>query len=275
VNTLAEAETPESGKAIWDYVCSPERLDEVLRAEPIDAEVLDTMLESVGEDAIDPMLDVLAESESQQTRRVLLDRIVKLGPAVGPLALKRLEDPRWFVQRNALAILGELPEPPPGFDAAKYIQNADARVRRESLKISLRVDEGRDRAVCAALADKDPRTVRMGLSAASESCPVAAVPLLVKMATAKLPDEIRVAAVNVLGECGHPSALDALIQMTAPKKTLLGLKLPQKSKMFLAALSALRNCESDTRAEKVLAAAKKARDPEIVRAATGVDGGGK
>ena len=274
VNTLAEAETPECGRAIWDYVCSPERLDEVLRAEPIDAEVLDMMLERVGDDAIDQMLDVLSESESQQTRRVLLDRIVKLGPAVGPLAMKRLDDPRWFVQRNALAILGELPEPPPGFDAAKYIRNSDARVRRESMKISLRVGEGREKAVCAALADKDPRTVRMGLSAALDSCPVAAVPLLVKLANARLPDEVRVGAVNVLGECGHPSALNALIQMAAPKKTLLGLKLPQKNRVLLAALSALRHYESDQRAKKVLAAAMKARDQEVVQAASGVDGGG-
>ena len=232
------------------------------------------MLGRLGETAIDPMLDVLAESESQQTRRVLLDRIVKLGPAVGPAAMKRLEDPRWFVQRNALAILGELPEPPPGFDSAKYLQNADARVRRESMKISLKVDEGRDRAVCAALADSDPRTVRMGLAAALESCPVAAVPLVAQRAMAKLPNEIRVTAINVLGACGHPAALDALIQITAPRKTLLGLKLPQKTTVFLAGLSALRDYGSDKRAAQVLSAAKKARDPDVVRAASGGDGGG-
>ncbi len=275
VNTLAEAEVPDSARAIWDYLCSPERVFEVLRAEPIDAEVLDAMLGRVGEAAIDPMLDVLSESESQQTRRVLLDRIVKLGPAVGPAAVKRLEDPRWFVQRNALAILGELPNPPEDFDFAKFIQNADPRVRRESLKVSLKVGEGRDRAVCAALGDSDPRTVRMGLAAAQESCPAAAVPLVVRRAMAKLPDDIRVTAVNVFGACGHPSALDALIQMTAPRKTLLGLKMPQKSKVFLAALAALRIHKTDKRAEKILAAAKKSRDPEVAGAASGVDGGGK
>ena len=272
VNTLSEAEVPEASGAFWDYLCSPERLDKVLRAEPIDAEVLDAMLAEVGEKAIDPMLDVLAESESQQTRRVLLDRIVKLGPSVGPLAMKRLDDPRWFVQRNALAILGELPEPPAGLDSAKFLQNADPRVRRESVRISLRIDGDRDRAVCAAIADSDPRTVRMGLAAASESCPVAAVPLLVQRASSKISDEIRVAAVNVLGACGHPPALSALLQMTAPRKTLLGLKMPQKNAVFLAALSALRNYKSDNRAMRILDAAAKARDPEVVRAATGVDG---
>jgi hypothetical protein len=274
VNTLSEADAPDAAGAIWDYLCSPERFDAVLRAEPIDAEVLDAMLKRLGDAAIEPMLDVLAESGSQQTRRVLLDRIVKLGPAVGPLAMKRLEDPRWFVQRNALSILGELPEPPPGFDAAKFLQNADARVRRESVKLSLRVGTGRDRAVCAALADSDPRTVRMGLAAAMESCPVAAVPLIVKRATSKVAEEIRILAVNVLGTCGYPSAAEALLQMTAPRKTLLGVKLPQKSRVFLAALSALRNYSSDKRVVQVLAAAKKSRDSDLVRAAGGADGGG-
>ena len=275
VTTLSEADAPDSSESFWDHLCSPERLDEVLRAEPIDVEVLDAMLSKVGDDAIDPVLDVIGESESQQTRRVLLDRIVKLGPAVGPLVVKRLEDPRWFVQRNALAILGELPEPPAGFDSAKFLQNADPRVRRESVRISLRMDEGRDRAVCAALADKDSRTVRMGLAAALESCPVAAVPLLVQRATSKISDDVRVAAVNVLGECGHPAALDALLQIASPRKTLLRLKMPQKSAVFLAALSALRKHKSDKRVAQVLLAATKARDPDVVRAASGVDGKGK
>jgi hypothetical protein len=275
VSTLSDADAPESSQAFWDYLCSPERLDDVLRAEPIDIEVLDAMLTKVGEDAIDPMLDVLGDSNSQQTRRVLLDRIVKLGPSVGPLAMKRLEDPRWFVQRNALAILGELPEPPADFDPSKFVQNPDARVRRESVKISLRVDEGRDRSVCAALADGDARIVRMGLGAALESCPRAAVPLIVQRATSKIAEEMRVAAVNVLGACGHPAALNALLQMTAPRKTLLGFKMPQKTTVFLAALSALKNYKSDKRVMQVIAAAKKARDPDVVRAATGVDGGGK
>jgi len=101
------------------------------------------------------------------------------------------------------------------------------------------------------------------------------VPLIVQRATSKIAAEMRVAAVNVLGACGHPAALDALLQMTAPRKTFLGLKLPQKSTVFLAALSALRNHKSDKRVAQVLAAAMKARDPDVVRAATGVDGGGK
>jgi len=115
----------------------------------------------------------------------------------------------------------------------------------------------------------------MGLGAALESCPKSAIPLVVKRATSKVAEEIRLAAVNVLGACGEPAALDALLQMTAPRKTLLGLKMPQKTKVFLAALSALRNYKEDTRAMQVLAAAMKARDPEVVRAAKGVDGGGE
>jgi hypothetical protein len=69
--------------------------------------------------------------------------------------------------------------------------------------------------------------------------------------------------------------LDALVQLTAPKKTLLGVKFPQKTRVFLAALSALRKYQADKRAEKILAAAANARDPDVVRAATGGGGGDK
>ena len=53
VSTLSEAEAPEAEAAIWEHLCSPDRFQEVLRAEPIDAEVLDAMLGRLGEQAID------------------------------------------------------------------------------------------------------------------------------------------------------------------------------------------------------------------------------
>ncbi len=100
---------------LWSQVATPDRIRNVLSEEPIDIGVLDNLLSKVGFAAADALLDGLAEADSSQTRRLLLDRLIRLGPEVGPLVVQRLEDERWYVLRNSLWILSELPDLPRDF----------------------------------------------------------------------------------------------------------------------------------------------------------------
>jgi HEAT repeat protein len=181
-----------------------------------------------------------------------------------------LDDPRWYVQRNMLSILGELPDVPSDFQGARFLQHAEAKVRREAVAASLRIPAQRTRAVCSALSDADERIVRVGLAAALESCPDAAVSLVVQKATTSESPDQRLTAIHVLGECGNAGALNALLRLAKPKRrSLLGLKAAPKGPEMVAAVKALRAYESDERAKRVLAAASKSRDPDVARAAKG------
>ena len=125
----------------------------------------------------------------------------------------------------------------------------------------------RERAICLGLADGDDHCVRLALTGAARGCPEAAVPLLVARTTSGTNVDQRVAAIRVAASTGHPSALEALLRITAPRRRLLRMRAPPKSKEYLAALGALGHYPSDPRARAALAAAAASRDSEIAPAA--------
>ena len=128
-------------------------------------------------------------------------------PSIAPMVVERLADDRWFVLRNLLWILNELDLIPEGFKPADYSQHADARVRREALRLMFRDPSIRERAICRALADSDERTVRLALSSILDACPAAAVPLVVARATSGTSEDQRLAAIRVLGVASHDLAV--------------------------------------------------------------------
>jgi hypothetical protein len=264
---LRLAYAPNAAKALRRRVARVDLVAAALAEEPINYELLDEMLLAVGVAAADPLLDGLAEAESSATRRAIIHRIIKLGPGVEPAILRRLDDERWYVVRNLLGLLGEFPTLPPGFDPGQFLQHPDGRVRREAMRLLLRDDDQRERAIIAGLRDSDDHVTRLALTAARVKCPEAAIPLLVTRATSGSNTDQRVTAIRVLGDSGHATALGTLLQMTDVKRGFLRSKLPPKTAEYLAALTALRLYAGDPRADANLQLAARARDPEIAAAA--------
>jgi len=273
LTTVREVDAPAVTEGVWRQVATSDRVSALAQSEPLDTETLDLLLPRVGMAGADPMLDALAESESAQSRRALLQRIVRLGSDVGPLALARLNDERPHVQRNMLTIIADLPEPPRGFSAAEYLKHLDERVRREAVRIMIKDPAGRERATCMALADSDDRIVRLGLAAAQQDCPDTAVSLLASRAETPGDEELRILAIRALGRARHPLALQTLLNLSQPRRVLFWAKLPPKTPEYLAALAALRDHSDEQRAKRALAAAAKSRDSEIALAAVGSGNG--
>ena len=55
---------------------------------------------------------------------------------------------------------------PPGFNPSQWLEDADARVRREALRVAHRLNRLRPRAIGQALDDQDPTMITLGLNAA-------------------------------------------------------------------------------------------------------------
>ncbi|HZH40127.1 MAG TPA: hypothetical protein VFD85_03915 [Gemmatimonadales bacterium] len=232
--------------------------------------LVDRLVQVVGASAAAPLLDALATADVRAVRRALLDRLGKMGEAIVPELLPRLNDQRWYVVRNLLALLDDLSALPAGFSPASFRTHADARVRRQALKLELKHPVEREQALLAALADRDPQTLHLALMATQSDCPLSTVPLLLQHArNDSLPSEDRVLAIRSLGRSGAPEALLVLVDLTDGGRTLLGrAKLPPKSPEFLAALQALAaGWGTDDRATAVLARAAQSRDADV-RAAT-------
>lgn len=232
--------------------------------------LLDRLLPVVGAAAAGPLLDTLATADARAVRRAILDRLGKLREAMVPELVPRLNDPRWYVVRNLLALLDDLPVLPAGFSPARFRTHVDPRVRRQALKLELKHPVEREHALLAALADTDAQTLHLALMAAQIECPPSTVPLLLRHARDEsLQSEYRVLAIKALGRSRAPEALLVLVDLTDGGRTLLGrAKLPAKSPELLAALQALAaGWGTDDRATAVLARAAQSTDPDV-RAAT-------
>ena len=273
------AESPDASRPalradiapLWTRVTSPDVIRQLASTEPPDFVTLDRVFPHLRVDAFEPLLDVLGASESRTTRRGLLDRLTRAPRELGPAILTRLSrDLPWYVTRNLLLILDGLPALPEGFSTAAFIAHEDARVRREALKVSLKVTAERERALLGALRDSDPRMVRLALGAALEDCPPAALPPITQLVHDQTaPSELRVLAIKVLGRVRNTAALNALLALVDGGTNWLGRpKLAARSLELLAALMALAaGWRNDVRAAAVLALAAASKDPDVRSAA--------
>jgi len=288
IEILEHAPPPPAGAdltPVWDRVTRPETVRRLAAHDPPDFGTLDRLLPRLPLPAFEALLDALATSESRTTRRGLLDRLARAPREMGTAIGARRggggggggEQP-WYVVRNLLVVLDTLPTLPEGFSAARFSAHADARVRREALKLALKAPAERERALMGALHDPDPRTARLALSAALDNCPVAAVPLVAAVARdGRAASELRVLAIKVLGRSRHPPALAALLSLTDGGTSWLGRpKLPTRSIELVAAVMALAaGWSSDARARAVLALAAASRDPDVRNATDPGDEGAR
>lgn len=237
---------------------------------PVDFALVDQLAQALGPHAAEPLLDTLIASESRQVRRALIDRLVRMGAWVRPLLQARIADERWYVQRNMLYIAAELPGAPLAVDATLR-QHADARVRREALRVLFRHTEERTRAICTALADEDPKMKRLALNAVVEGgTPEAAVPQLVSLISDdELDEELRIGAIRALGIQGGRVALDALLKLTVVRRRSIIAFVAQStaSAEVLAAVAALGAFRADPRGRMRLTMLAEGRDSTIAKAA--------
>lgn len=145
------------------------------------------------------LLDALSELDDREARRRVLDRLAAMEPPPVDGILRRLEDERWFVRRNMLTLLREMPETPPDFSALPFLEDPDERVREEAFRVAIADPAERDRAVEAALGSEDRGLLRLALAAAEAFCPPAVEPAVADHAgDPSLPTPLRVAAVRAL-----------------------------------------------------------------------------
>ena len=246
---------------------TPDAIRAVLALSPVDLALLDRLIGRLGDAAADPLLDVLGEAESRQARRAILDRLQRMGEALGPMLIPRLADERWFVLRNVLFLAAEMRYPPAGLNAGAFRTHPDQRVRREAYRVLFKDPAERTRAVCTALSDAEPGLKRLALAEVAErGCPEPAVPLVITIATD--PDQesdVRVGAIRVLATHGGALALDALLRLTEIRRRSIfnAMRSSVMSAEFLAALGALAAFPAERRARERLEAALRLRDPEV------------
>ena len=262
--------------AILTRLTQPDSIGRLVAREPADFVSLEQLLPLLSTDAYAALFDALSNTENRRTRRKLLDLLTRAEPDIAPLAIERLGDERWFVQRNMLVFLNARGQLPPSFSPAPWTTHPDERVAYEAIRLQLTIPHERVQAIVAALAAGDPRCLRMGLVALQEECPCELVGHVIRVANdRRAPEALRTLAVRALGRVVPPSSdpqvLETLLAAADGGTTLLGrTRLATPTARTLAALAALRDFWSyDERAGVLLTLARSSEFPDVRRAAAG------
>jgi hypothetical protein len=258
-----------AAQELWRYLATPERLESELAATPLDQEAVAILVEHMGAAAANSLLDRLASADDRSTRAAIMKHLSALGPGVGAVAVERMADAPWYLQRNILVLLGRLGSLPSGFSPVPYATHSDARIRREAIKLLL---EGKDRpeeAIVMGLGDPDEGIVGMALAAALESCPPQAVPLVQRIAAdPKRQPEVRALAIRIATQAREPETLRVLLGIVNYRRRWFRSRLAPKSPDLLAALVGLaRHWSEDPLVKEVLAYARWHTDRQIRAAA--------
>jgi HEAT repeat protein len=154
------------------------------------------LLASMGAAAVEGLFDLLIDEPDRSSRARVLGLLARLAPGHPDRIAPHLSDPRWYVVRNAVTVLGKCgPEAIPFLEEAST--NPLAAVRGEALR---------------------------GLVAVGGE---EAVPVLITVAERDPDEKVRIVAMNALGGLISARAVDALgdIVRSSPRLTIRRLAL--------------------------------------------------
>ncbi|MDQ8153113.1 MAG: hypothetical protein P3B98_00500 [Gemmatimonadota bacterium] len=256
--------------ALWRHVATPERLEEQLAMAPVNMRAVGRMVARMKLAASEPLIAALARS-SDTLAGPLLEQLASIGAEVGPLLIARLGTSRWNLVQHLLAAINRMEQWPEGFDAREFARHPDAAVRREAVRLLIKVPQFREQAITTALADPEEKNVRLALGAVMQGCTASQANVLMARANDEaLSPDLRALGIRALA--GHRSmeTLNWLLNRVAGSKMLLFRRsLASKSPEMLAALTGLAaHWSTEPAAKEVLTQASKSSDPEISDAAT-------
>jgi HEAT repeat protein len=188
------------------------------------------------EDGVEALVEALISAPSITDRRVYYDSLLRLRTGVRTL-VHMLGDPRWFVVRNAIELLGEMRVAEADGELEKMLEHRDDRVRT---------------AAASALAKLGPSVAAKGLRGALRDAPEevreraaevmalqrsGSVDSLVRALDKEDDNRVQMAMVTALGQLGTPHAVEKLMDIARTEKGLLGKR--RATPMRVAAVHAL------------------------------------
>ena len=179
----------------------------------------------LGEPAAETLAAQLAQEPEAHARKILAQTLARFAAAALPALTRLLHDERWYVVRNALAIIGEIRDPTQVGNLAVFLGHSDVRVRREAIRALTRVGTPQAMDVLlVAVEEGNEDLQRQALLFLGALKQRAALPHLLRFATRRDPlmrrAELTRGAVRALGEIGDAEAVPALITLLNRRKRL-------------------------------------------------------
>lgn len=192
-----------------------------------------TIFERTEDAGVEALVDALMEAPSLTDRRVYYDSLLRIGTGIRTL-MHMLGDPRWYVVRNAVDLLGEMRASEAEAELIRLLEHKDDRVRTAAVGALAKFGSGRAAAssVDGVNGSGAPRPSAIGLATNGKS-----VDSLIRALDREDDNRVQMAMLAALGQLGTPQAIEKLVDIARTDKGLLMKKRP--TPLRVAAVHAL------------------------------------
>ncbi len=181
------------------------------------------LCENYGEVIIPNLMDMLISADSRASRSLLLGLIRQFGEGLVPEAVKRLDDPRWFVKRNMLYLLSGCRNKELIPTVRKYCDDENQKVSVEAVKCLLSMEDGYGiDMIKKSLASGSKEQAEQAIALAGAYRLKDMVPDLIQIlegtATSKENVHLKVAVIKALGSLGDTRSLESFKKIVFSKR---------------------------------------------------------
>ena len=156
----------------------------------------------------------LDSEEDRSARRVLIDAIVEMGEDAADVLERMVNDNRWFVVRNGVAILGQIGDETSVEHLTRTLADKDARVRKETINALSRIGgENAGLLLTGKLEDVDAGVRAAAARAVGVLKVEKSLKALLTMIENENEEDTLVEVARALGQLGDPSAVNPLAKL--------------------------------------------------------------
>jgi HEAT repeat protein len=188
------------------------------------------------DDGVEALVEALISAPSITDRRIYYDSLLRLRTGVRTL-VHMLGDPRWFVVRNAIELLGEMRVADADDELEKMLEHRDDRVRTAAASALAKLGPGVAAKGLRGALRSAPEEVRERAAEAMAMQRSGSVDSLVRALDKEDDNRVQMAMVTALGQMGTPHAVEKLMEIARTDKGLLNKRRP--TPMRVAAVHAL------------------------------------
>jgi HEAT repeat protein len=185
---------------------------------PEQAEIAVEYLRLIGEEGIEAFTELLAAESEKRVRARMCEVLTRVGSSAISILGEHTSDPRWFLARNVVNILGKSRQPGAAAAVTAALDHPHPRVRIEAIRAALLIDSpGSMDLILTRINDPDPSVRRAVINAISRKGISANVSQLRKFVLSPIKDdedlETKIEAINAIATIGTNLARSVLVEL--------------------------------------------------------------